>query len=860
MRKHCLAWAGCAMLVGAALAHAQQVPADAGGEPQQLEKVEIVGSHLRRRVDEEGPTPVSIYSREQIEASGADRLADFLAVLPYAIVIGDRLTALEPTFGAAGISLRSLGPNATLVLLNGRRIATYGVAAFGDQPFVDLHSLPLAAVERVEVLRDGASAIYGADAIGGVVNIVLKRDFRGAETLLRAARADRGDAHRSYASASVGAGDLATDRYNAFVSVEALREDALAQTARSLSRSYDQRSRGGADFRVPTSSPPSFRVLGPGGVWQAGAGCPPERRVAPRFGGGEQCLFDAAPYASLLPTVERIGVLAVGSIEPAAGVRLYAEGAHSRSRTTGQLAPTPVRAVLDPETPNNPGSSGMQVLWRPLEAGLRRREAQVKFDRLVGGAQAAWRGWEVDVGAGHNRVRSELSGLNQLRTSAVGAALASGALDPFSDANDAQALAAVKADTLDRYRSSATFVQAKASTELAALAHGPLALATGIERRRERFATALDPLTLSGDNAGSTGEGTTDAAGARSVTAAFVELNWPAARGLELQLAARHDRYSDYGSSTSPKLALRWQPTRAALLRASVGRGFLPPSLLQIHKPRTALGFGVIDPIRCQVPSPPEDCDEGAAYSQQGNPRLQAERSRQHNIGIVLEPLPGLTASVDVWRILHRGKIFLGGEYFLADEAAFPGTVVRAPPSPDDIDAGRPGRIVELRDTYVNLAARDVRGVDVELKGRLAPRPWGTVALGATVSHLERFVERVTPLSPAVEWAGTENPPRPRLRAQFDLGWQRGPWQAGLAVRYVGHWHYGDDFGVLRRVASWTALDLSFGWRGRDDRLMLGVRNAADRAPPFKNADIGYHPAMHDPLGRFVSLAWGHSF
>ena len=275
---------------------------------QQLERVEIVGSHLKR-VDREGPAPVSTYTRDAIEASGAARLGDFLLTLPFVGAGGfdDRSTVFSTGLeGTAAVSLRGLGPGATLVLLNGRRLAAYGFVE-DDGAFVDLNSLPLAAVERVEILRDGASAIYGADAIGGVVNIVLRRDFAGAEATARVGQSTRGDARRVYASASLGAGDLDADRYNAFVTIDAQRQDAVPMVARSFSRSADQRHRGGFDGRFPTSSPPTIQL--PGGDPFAAHDCPPDR-VVPAFIGtvhGTFCSFDPNLYNPLMTQIERVG-------------------------------------------------------------------------------------------------------------------------------------------------------------------------------------------------------------------------------------------------------------------------------------------------------------------------------------------------------------------------------------------------------------------------------------------------------------------------------------------------------------------------------------------------------------------------
>jgi iron complex outermembrane receptor protein len=830
----------------------------AGAQDAAPQRVEIVGSHLKR-VEGEGPAPVSTYTRDDIEASGAARLGDFLLSLPFVGAGGhdDRSTVFSPGLeGTAALSLRGLGADATLVLLNGRRLAPYGLALFeNDGAFVDLNSLPLAAVERVEILRDGASAIYGADAIGGVVNIVLRRGFDGAEAMARVGQSTRGDARSAYASASLGAGDLDADRYNMFITVDAQRQDALPMVARSFSRSADQRPRGGFDFRAPTSSPPTIQL--PGDDPFAAADCPPDRVVPALFGAvrGTFCVFDPNSYNPLLPQIERLGALAVGSVAPAADLRLYAELIVNRLVATKQLSPGPVEGVVPADAPTNPFGMDAEVWWRPLDAGGRQGKTTIDFLRPVVGAQGAWRRWEWDLAVGAATIDTEAHSHNLLHQSAAQEALRTGALNPFIPNNDPAALAAVKAEFTDRTTGRSRFVQAKATTELAQLDHGPLALAIGAERRRESFATDLDPLTLSGDL---NGVSQANMSMARGIGAVYAEVNWPAAAGLELQLAARHDRYSDFGSSTSPKVALRWQPAKALLLRASGGRGFLPPSLQQLNRP-LATGEGVYDPLRCPHTQSFYDCGFGTnLYTQQGNPELDAESSRQHNVGIVVEPAAGWSASLDVWRIAHVGKIMFGGDYILRNEAAFPGRVIRAPASPEDLASGLPGPILEFHDAFINVASRDVRGIDVELKGHVASVFGGALALDATVSYLERFVEQVTPLDAASDAAGGDG--RPRWRASASAEWQRGPWQFGIVARHIGsYWYPFDD--TTRTVAAWTVFDLSFAWSGPHDRVSLTLFNAADRQPPFRSDNsLGYDHQVHDPLGRVVSLAWRHSF
>lgn len=819
--------------------------------PLQIERVEIVGSHLKQ-IEREGPAPVTVYRRTDLEASGAERLGDFLLAQPLAGAGGfdDRSTGFGPQLGAAGLSLRGLGPQATLVLLNGRRVASYGVMLDNDGSFFDLNSLPLAAVERVEILRDGASALYGADAIGGVVNIVTRSDFDGVEVALRGGGSTHGDSWRRGVRFGAGAGELATDGWNAFVAVDASRQEATPASVRRFSRTGDQRSRGGLDRRSFISFPPNVFV---GDGFVAAPDCPPDRLT----GTFKTCKFDINPYTDLLPQTERHGLLAVASFAPGPTTRVFAELLGSRSRTTYRQAPATAFTQLEAGAPGNPYAADVEFNWRVL-GEPRRAIASVDFAGATLGADGLHAGWDWALAAGSSRIATRIRLINQVRTSLLDEAIERGSLDPLSGEIDPAALAAVTTAIADRWRGASAFVHFKSSTDLAQLSHGPLQLALGTELRRDTWATRLDPLTLAGDIGSTRNLGTADVDAARRIAAAYAEVNWPAAPGLELQIAARHDAYSDYGSSTSPKLALRWQPARRWLLRASSGRGFLPPSLAQINRPRSIETFGYNDPLRCPDVSPDDPrCIYFFTRTQEGNPRLRAERSRQHNLGAVFEPADGFSVAVDFWRIEHADKIVFGEAYILDNEQLFPGRVVRAPPTPEDVADGLPGAIVEFRDTYINVSSQAVRGVDLEWRGRLAPRPWGRLAFDGLVSYLDQHDERITPQSGTQRLAGRDG--RTRIRAQAGVSWSHGAWRGGARVHHIGRYRY-DAFPFQREASPWTSFDLSAGWTGGGGDLALVLRNATDREPPMFDSNLGYDPGVHEPMGRALLLAWRMTF
>ena len=221
-------------------------------------RVDVTGSNIKR-VDTEGPAPVAIITREDIERRGATTVSELLRSLPSqgGFTFDDQFTnGFAP--GTSGVGLRNLGQNATLILVNGRRVANYGFAQNIDLAFVDINSIPVGAIERIEVLKDGASAIYGSDAIAGVINFILRKDFKGVEAAASYGVTEDGDGDETRASVVAGFGELAKDRYNAMVVVDYYKREPIYYGDRDYSRNADMTSRGGFDLRSPTGSPGTY--------------------------------------------------------------------------------------------------------------------------------------------------------------------------------------------------------------------------------------------------------------------------------------------------------------------------------------------------------------------------------------------------------------------------------------------------------------------------------------------------------------------------------------------------------------------------------------------------------------------------
>ena len=364
--------------------------------------------------------------------------------------------------------------------------------------------------------------------------------------------------------------------------------------------------------------------------------------------------------------------------------------------------------------------------------------------------------------------------------------MATGLINPFGPSGpEGSALLASTAysGTPQTANGSTSLINAFASREIARLPAGPLALALGAEARRERLAYDWDPSLLSGDPF--LGSEPRPISGHRNVYALFAELNVPIMRGLDAQLAVRYDHYSDFGTTTNPKVALRWQPTPTLLLRGSWGKGFRAPPLYALNEPLSSgLQPGVTDPIRCPVTGAVDDCKALIQTIAGGNPHLRPETSTQRNVGIVWEPARGLSLGVDYWDIEHKGVISpLDADNVLRYYGTFSARVIRGPVDP--ANPNLPGPIVAIDTSQINLGTTRTSGIDVSFDWTAPRTEHGVFRVGLQGTYVRRWdtqIDGVTYVSLLGD--ATFGAPIPRWRSALTLDWTRGAWGATLAQIY----------------------------------------------------------------------------
>jgi iron complex outermembrane recepter protein len=856
-----------------------------------LERVVVTGTHIPQ-TDIEGALPVQVIRREEIERSGVTTVEQLLERVPAnfnpvnaASTIGN---GTNP--GLSSANLRGLGGGSTLVLLNGRRLANY---AF-DGESVDLNSIPLAAIDRVEVLKDGASAIYGTDAIAGVVNFILRRDYAGAEISADIAATQHGGGNGGYVNAAFGTGDPARDGYNLFAALSYQKDQALKALDRDFART-GYRPELGINKLIPITFPANIidfegnKALNP--TFANGCAPPSSLPIGSNADDPDHffdlaCGYDGATAIDLLPEVERASAMLRGTWRADASVDVFAEALLGRNRFDAQIAPFGTRAFTSfgdllysaggPYYPAafaaaNKLSGDLPFSYRATELGPRFNSTTTDMQRYVLGAQGQAAGWDYDVAAVYsaNSQQNDYSG-SYVYLSKFVAALNTGLINPWGPSGpegDALLASTAYSGTPQTAHGSTSLVNAFASRNITRLAAGPLALALGAEARRERLSYDWDPAVLTGDSPIDTAQ--QSASGSRNVLALFAELSVPIAAGLDAQLAARYDDYSDFGSTTNPKVALRWQPLRELLLRGSWGTGFRAPPLYTLYAPTSDDGLmgGVKDPIRCPVTGSMDDCRGIVQIYGGGNPDLQAETSTQWNLGLVLEPASGLSIGVDYWNIVQDGIISpLAPEDALRYPDEFADRIIRGPVDPAHPEL--PGPIVAIDGSQINHGTTKTSGIDVFFNWAAPVQDWGRLRVGLQGTYVRQWetqidgVNYVSMLGSAVYGA-----PVPRWRSTLTFDWTRGPWGATLAQVYSSGYTDALPGGDAqpRQVSAWSSWDLQARYSGFDGwQLAAGIRNLFDTEPPLSNQDtsfqVGYNPQVAAPLGRAFYLRVGYAF
>ncbi|MGX4641538.1 TonB-dependent receptor [Massilia sp. SYSU DXS3249] len=854
---------------------------DTTGQP--IQRVEVTGSSIKR-IATESSLPITTIRAADFAKQGLTTVQEVLNTIPMnqASEVGASAVG-SGTGGRSTADLRGLGGDKTLVLLNGRRLANHPY--FADT--VDLNIIPVAALERVEVLRDGASAIYGTDAIGGVINFITKRSVKGGALTFEGYEPwRRGGGNEQRLNLSGGYGDLGRDGWSMFGVLDYHQQSPLRATDRSFARTGVRPDRGMNEVSRTTFPANFFSELGVAGNPYFATGCrPPD--TAPATDGDQVCEFDYTQYIDLIPETRQYSAMGKFNRQLTPDHLASIEFLWGRSTNESQVAPPPMSnlgitmTAASPYYPGNgivpafPGLTGeaLDISWRPIESGRRLNYDSSNTVRLLASLEGTIAGWDYNTGISHSlgRARSSFRGgylIDQRIIDGVGA----GILNPFGPQSPEGADFLQNSLLLGEYvhaRISSSAVDARASRELMTLPAGPLGFAVGAEFRRDRAKYFVN-RALAGQASSSGYADAQDQSGQRSISAIFTELNVPVIKDLELNFAGRYDHYSDVGGSFNPKVSLRYQPTRQVLVRGSFNKGFRAPTLFDLFGPQSTTNTSDTydDPRLCPggaaVPgaNPNIVCGQQQLIRGGGNPDLDPERSRTYSVGIVFEPIPSLTLSADYWHIKLKDQISaLAEQTIFGNFARYQDLFVYDP------TGTRLNYVLGITD---NLGEVRTRGLDLSLLYRLPRNPWGNLSLSIDGTYVDKYEYQNEPGGAFTQNAGRYADATPvfRWRHNLLLTLVRGDYTFNLANRYMSH--YEDQNTAVapefaNNVDHYSIWSLSTTYTGNKQfELTAGIKNLFDEEPPFTNQvtnfQLGYDPRYTDPLGTTVYMRLTYKF
>jgi iron complex outermembrane receptor protein len=849
-------------------------------KPVILEEIIVTGSRIPTTA-QEGAQPVRVYTQQQIDQSGQGTIAEFLSTLPDV-----SLNSIDSSLGnyadQTSVRLHGLPVGTTLVLLNGRRVQ------INNYGFFDLNNIPVSAVERIEVLPVGASAIYGADSLAGAVNIVLRDRFDGLEASTRYGRADGGlgqtDASLAWGKSwergsitLVGSFDDAGELLASERTITANSNPVLALFGEDdVCNPGTVYSLNGGN--LPGLSSPVAAI--PSGL----SGKPTIAAFSSTAGTVHRCGF----AGDIFPPRQREGVLASANYAISDGAVVFSEvlASHESVRSnSGNLINlfNVFGSTLPATNAYNPFGQDVGISY--TYPGLPDRfDRTTTFVRpLLGVRGSLGSDWNYELAGflsqDHSRVRQSNGGLD---FGAVLTALASSnpatAFNPFASGvpGSPQTLASLTPNppSLLYFDSQNVSVEASLRGSLVHLPSGPLVGVFGAEFDRSKIYT--DTQTPSATTAPPP---VTDR---RSAYALFTEERVPLLAKtqnsvhtdrLAITLAGRFDHTNDYGNKTTEQGAVEWRPIESLLIRGGYALSYEAPLLTQLDgAPGSFTTGGYVDPFRNNEPV------NNVLFFIGPNRNLKPETGGSRILGLVYasKVLPGLEASVTYWSIYIKNYINSPNPVDLINYPnLFPNGVTRAPPTPQDIQNGLPGRITAINDLYFNFGDLKVAGFDFDMKYDVHTG-FGQFTPAIALTETYRFDSALSPSLPTVDYVGVGTLSGvgfvPRWKGTATLGWALGPYTASVDGRYISRYTDFQDFVPnTHELGSFWLCDLNFGYAvGKvfarpntwlaGSYIAVGAVNLFNRLPQPAYTNTGFDFFQGDIRGRFLYGQLGLKF
>ncbi|CAM3775072.1 TonB-dependent receptor plug domain-containing protein [Roseateles saccharophilus] len=858
-----------------------------GKDKSKLDKVVVTGSNIRR-ISGETPSPVQTLSADDLKQSGYNSLSEVLQGIT-ANNMGSLSQANASAFaaGGGGVSLRGLTVGATLVLINGHRMAPYPMPDDGERDFVDLSSIPFDAIERVEVLKDGASAVYGSDAMAGVVNVILKRSFNGTNMLGEAGLSGKGDSRSVHAAVTHGWGDYGQDGYNAYVALEYKQRNATPLSARPYLTVADWTPYGGAN--LSSGSSPYYELQ-------------PKTRNINLLGKFTKKISEDWEFniqgSVFNSQATQVGVFNAYPVDAASSTitipTLKWGPANYNSPTVGSVGPIPVPAAY--------ANAGLLTL---SDIGPQTQKADTTSYRLVSELSGTAGDWNIDASIGWTRAETKLNANNFLSASAFNTAVGNSSyvIPAAIPANPYARLRGVTAATYAALAPSASatstsdlnFLSARVSRELVKLGGGPLSVGAGFDLIHKSTNEQFPAGFSSGDQSSPI---YSFAIGSQSISAAYAEVVAPLTKQLEIDAAARVDRYNTYGSSATPKIGFKFTPSKQLTLRGTYAKGFRAPNAAEMGVSGSTSGklSPVYDPVQQVNVSIPE--------LQLSNPKLKPEKSDSYTLGVIFEPNEIFNFSLDYYDIKIKNQISSPGllgsiQIAAAYDPANPTTSINNPYLAQ-IFRNPDGSMAYETYKFVNASQTHTNGVDLDMRGRFDLGETGKLVIDLSFTRVFKYDANF--FGTNYPLAGTHGPGfvsgdtgTPQNRAVLTTTWTRGPLELTGTLNYTSgisvldpSYGYNDCATALAftfpsgkvpnqfcRVPSFTTFNLTGRYEVSKQLSVHGsIVNLFDRHAPYDLQTFGstgngaqyggapYNPALHQDgaIGRYFTVGASYTF
>lgn len=882
---------------GASVAVAQDADEDAA---DRTERIQVTGSRIQR-TDMEQAVPVTVIDRDAIDLSGEISVTDVIRNTTFNSSGSFRPQSGSAAQGTATVSMRGLGSDRTLVLVDGRRLPKSPATGSGQ----DLNVVPLAAVERIEILSDGASAVYGSDAIGGVINIVTRRDFTGAELRIGASEvslpSDGGD--REEGSAVFG---TATDTTRLIGGISWNKRDIIFENAYPwvepgasiYGNNYTETNTGGGFRSIPGEAcgeTENFYLTDPEDP-------------------NSTCAYNFNATNANEASTQNHGLFLKADHQINDDWNIFMNANYSKADSFGRYAPSlndpgsPLEAdsFNNPTNPDSPlfrdeafegdgedYTGNRDLLYFHRFASIGNRDSYVDnyaWDLMLG-AEGRIGNVDVDFGVRKSNSKSFNIGYNYLLRSTADE-LVNITADEVDNLGEGEVYYDLRDPLGSRYdteegqtayetmiKSMNVTINQVATTEnkeifgsaafdVFEVGAGMIQAVVGAEYREEDYQNTYDSLSEAGVVGGSAGN---SAGGGRDITSAYTEVLVPVTYDFELTFAARVDDYSDYGNDFSPKVAFRWQPMDELVLRGSYGQGFRAPTLDQITQAPTSGNPSVSDPATCLNFAQDADCDVQVRQLTIANPDLESEESEQFALGLAYQPTDWLNMAIDYWNIEITNRIaFFGANTLLNREAAGepipPGLGVNRNMDvtfdQDEVGEGNPvNPILDVVGGYGNDGTYETDGLDLNFRTNFDFGDMGRLNQNLQVSYT---------FNSAIDGGRdqVENPGVPAYRATLNNSYSYADFSFAWNMNVIGS-QYDDvvinDDGTRERsgnIATWVTHDLQATYHAPwDGRVTVGMQNAFEKEPQLRSFDgRSYNFNLYHAFGRVTYVRYTQRF